>query len=76
MTVNAYGKSNMQDTQSNTLPATGDELIVPGKPQVSDTELLPVLTKVIAGERLDQTDGLRLFNSHDLAGIGQGLLRL
>jgi aminodeoxyfutalosine synthase len=61
----------MQDPQTKPLQATGDERIVPGKPQVSDTELLPVLTKVIAGERLDKTDGMRLFNSHDLVGIGQ-----
>jgi len=61
----------MQDKQTNTLQATGAQLIVPGKPQISDPELQPVLTKVIAGERLDQTDGLRLFNSNDLVGIGQ-----
>jgi aminodeoxyfutalosine synthase len=61
----------MQDPQTKPLQATGDELILPGKPQVFDTELLPVLTKVIAGERLDKTDGMRLFNSHDLVGIGQ-----
>lgn len=61
----------MQETQTSTLQATGAELIVPGKPQVSDPALQPVLTKVIAGERLDQTDGLRLFNSDDLVGIGQ-----
>jgi aminodeoxyfutalosine synthase len=61
----------MQDPQTKPLQATGDERIVPGKPQVSDIELLPVLTKVIAGERLDKTDGMRLFNSHDLVGIGQ-----
>ncbi len=61
----------MQDTQVNTTQTTSDELFSSAKPQVSDTDLQPVLVKVIAGERLDKTDGLRLFNSHDLVGIGQ-----
>ncbi len=64
-------ESDMQYTQPDTIPTTSGESVVPGKPQVSDTELLPVLKKVMDGERLDQTDGLRLFNSHDLVGIGQ-----
>lgn len=62
----------MKEVQTNnTIQATGDEFFFPGQPQVSDPGLLPVLTKVVAGERLDRTDGLRLFNSHDLLGIGQ-----
>lgn len=40
-------------------------------PQVSDSTLLPVLKKVVARERLDKSDGLRIFNSNDLIGIGQ-----
>ena len=61
----------MQSTLTDHPQAPGDERIGPGKPQVSDPELLPVLKKVIAGDRLERSDGLRLFNSHDLVGIGQ-----
>ncbi|MCP3955142.1 MAG: hypothetical protein GY697_23420, partial [Desulfobacterales bacterium] len=57
--------------QTKTHKANSDEFSVPEMPKVSDPDLLPVLTKVVAGDRLDKTDGLRLFNSHDLIGIGQ-----
>ncbi len=40
-------------------------------PRVSDPTLHPVLQKLTAGQRLNQADGLRIFNSHDLIGIGQ-----
>ncbi|MBA2565902.1 MAG: aminofutalosine synthase MqnE [Gemmatimonadetes bacterium] len=38
---------------------------------VRDPDLLPVLRKVEAGERLGFDDGLRLFRSPDLLGIGR-----
>jgi aminodeoxyfutalosine synthase len=38
--------------------------------KISDPALGPVAEKVTASERLDETDALRLFESHDLVGIG------
>jgi aminodeoxyfutalosine synthase len=36
----------------------------------SDPSLVPVTEKVLSGERLDRADGIALFESHDLLGIG------
>jgi len=41
-----------------------------GKLQISDARLEPIARKVLANERLDSEDGLALFQSHDLLGIG------
>ena len=38
---------------------------------LSDPKLIPVREKVIAGTRLDADDGLVLFQSHDIIGIGR-----
>src|SRR5271154_5637872 len=38
--------------------------------QVNDTQLEPVATKVLAGERLNAEDGLALYQSHDLLAVG------
>lgn len=38
--------------------------------RVSDPSLLPIADKVIAGERLTHADGVALFSSWDLLGIG------
>ncbi len=59
---------NALKNDSRTVGSWSDFLV---KPQVSDSDLLPVLNKVIAGERLEKTDGLRVFCSNDLIGIGQ-----
>jgi len=38
---------------------------------ISDPSLLPIASKVIAGERLSLEDGVALYASNDLLGIGQ-----
>ncbi|MGH9708148.1 MAG: radical SAM protein, partial [Candidatus Acidiferrales bacterium] len=38
--------------------------------QITDARLEPVAAKVLAGERLSAEDGLALFESHDLLGVG------
>ncbi len=38
---------------------------------LADPSLEPIAAKVIAGVRLDRADGLALYASHDLVGIGQ-----
>lgn len=38
---------------------------------LADPALEPIATKVLAGERLSRDDGLALYASHDLLGIGQ-----
>ena len=43
----------------------------PETPRIFDVNLSPVLEKVVAGKRLNRSDGLRIFNSNDLLGIGQ-----
>ena len=35
-----------------------------------DPQLLPLHDKVLAGERLDFADGLTLYQTHDLLGVG------
>jgi aminodeoxyfutalosine synthase len=61
----------MEKAEKIKIQSIGGTSAFSGKPRVSDIELRPVLSKVMAGERLDQTDGKRLFTSHDLVGIGQ-----
>ncbi len=39
-------------------------------PRFSDLRLLPVAAKVFAGERLSFDDGVTLYRSHDLLGVG------
>jgi len=56
-------KEKKQDIRARFTPSAN--------PQVSDSNLLPVLKKVVAGERLNKSDGLSVFNSNDLIGIGQ-----
>jgi aminodeoxyfutalosine synthase len=41
-----------------------------GNLQLADSRLEPVAQKVMAGERLTSEDGLALFQSHDLLGVG------
>jgi aminodeoxyfutalosine synthase len=38
--------------------------------RLSDPALRPIADKLAAGERLDDADGLTLFQSHDLLGVG------
>ena len=38
--------------------------------RIRDRTLLPIAEKVAAGERLSAADGLALFRSHDLLGVG------
>jgi aminodeoxyfutalosine synthase len=38
---------------------------------LTDPELRPIAVKVLAGERLSRTDGIALYHSADLIGIGQ-----
>jgi aminodeoxyfutalosine synthase len=42
-----------------------------GSPQLRDRRLLPVWEKVQAGQRLERDDGLLLFETDDLLGVGQ-----
>jgi len=66
-----FMENSMPHSELHYIPPAGGKSadIVP--PQVSDPDLVPVLEKVLAGERLDRFDGLRLFDSSDLVGIGQ-----
>ena len=41
-----------------------------GNLQLADARLEPIAQKVMAGERLTSEDGLALFQSHDLLGVG------
>ena len=41
-----------------------------GNLQLADARLEPIAQKVLAGERLTSEDGLALFQSHDLLGVG------
>jgi aminodeoxyfutalosine synthase len=41
-----------------------------GNLQLADARLEPIAQKVLAGERLTAEDGLALFQSHDLLGVG------
>lgn len=50
-------------TASNPLPAS--------HPHITDRTLLGVQAKVLAGERLDKSDGLVLFETPDIVGLGQ-----
>ena len=43
--------------------------MIPGL-QITDARLEPIAGKVLAGERLSAEDGLALFESHDLLGVG------
>ena len=40
------------------------------QPSFDDQRLVPILEKVVSGERLDFDDGLALYRSHDLLAIG------
>lgn len=61
----------MPNTYLNHITTSGENTINTMLPRVSDPNLEPVLEKVLAGERLDRSHGLRLFDSFDLVGIGQ-----
>jgi aminodeoxyfutalosine synthase len=39
-------------------------------PSISDARLEPIVTKVLAGERLSADDGLALYQSHDVLAVG------
>jgi len=41
-----------------------------GTPPVADDALLPIAEKVLAGERLDASDIVACYESHDLVGLG------
>jgi aminodeoxyfutalosine synthase len=41
-----------------------------GRPRVSDPRLTPIAEKVVADERLSASDGITLYESHDLLGLG------
>jgi aminodeoxyfutalosine synthase len=41
-----------------------------GNLQLADARLQPIAQKVLAGERLTAEDGLTLFQSHDMLGVG------
>ncbi|MEP6620768.1 MAG: aminofutalosine synthase MqnE [bacterium] len=44
--------------------------VVLDRTRITDPALLPIADKVIAGERLSPEDGLALFNTFDLLGLG------
>jgi aminodeoxyfutalosine synthase len=50
--------------------ATGLKLSPTSAPAFQDARLEPVAKKILAGERLNSADGLALYESHDLLGIG------
>src|SRR6204780_2781713 len=50
--------------------ATKTQLTAPLAPAFQDAKLEPVAKKVLAGERLNSADGLALYESHDLLGVG------
>src|ERR1700683_47229 len=50
--------------------ATKTKLTAPLAPAFQDAKLEPVAKKVLAGERLNSADGLALYESHDLLGVG------
>jgi len=50
--------------------ATKTQLTAPSAPAFQDAKLEPVAKKVLAGERLNSADGLALYESHDLLGVG------
>src|SRR6202451_1112888 len=50
--------------------ATGLQLNAQTVPEFQDPRLDPIAKKVIAGERLTADDGLALYQSHDLLGVG------
>jgi aminodeoxyfutalosine synthase len=50
--------------------ATGLQLSPTSAPAFQDARLEPVAKKVLAGERLDSADGVALYESHDLLGVG------
>src|ERR1700728_1454739 len=50
--------------------ATGLQLNAQTVPAFQDARLEPVAKKVLAGERLSANDGVALYQSHDLLGIG------
>ncbi len=47
-------------------PAVAEELLV----QPTDPRLVPIAGKVLAGERLDEGDGVALFETNDLLAVG------
>ena len=50
--------------------ATGLQLNAQTVPAFQDPRLDPIAKKVLAGERLSADDGLSLYESHDLLGVG------
>lgn len=55
----------------NTTPGAANRPLPAMFPQVVDQALQVVREKVLAGQRLNQADGLSLFETQDLIGLGQ-----
>jgi len=61
----------MQNQAVDTTPATEKGPLTAHYPRVADPALKALRKKVLAGERLNQADGLSLFKTRDLVGLGQ-----
>ncbi len=51
-------------------PSLNPQLALPLERYLSDEKLLPIAQKVLKGKRLDSEDGMTLYQSPDLTGIG------
>jgi len=61
----------MQNQAIDTTPATEKGPLMDPYPLVADPALKALREKVLAGERLNQADGLSIFKTQDLVGLGQ-----
>jgi aminodeoxyfutalosine synthase len=48
-----------------------EPLAPPDPSRLRDPALRPIAVKVVAGRRLDEADGIALFDTHDLLGLGE-----
>gem|GEM_PF-3883049 len=61
----------MQNQATDTTFAAEKESLAARYPRVADPALKALRAKVLACERLNQADGLSLFKTQDLVGLGQ-----
>ncbi|CAD7847254.1 MAG: Aminodeoxyfutalosine synthase (EC 2.5.1.120) [Olavius algarvensis Delta 4 endosymbiont] len=64
-------ENHMRNHTKETTPAAENGRLPANYPRVADATLQVVREKVLAGERLNQADGLSLFKTPDLVGLGQ-----
>jgi len=61
----------MQKQANQVTPSTANGPFPSSHPRITDRALREVQAKVLAGERLDKSDGRVLFETPDLIGVGQ-----